>query len=258
MAHYRTPLQAVANPPTTSSTSYSARAEIGTHAAQASRDDLSEVEDDARSTYRDNFGTSNATAYPVSVDENSDQQMAPVSAAAAPPSTNQIVAALQALKPNGSFDRPLLTRDELRSIANVESRWTLQELQYRLGSMAQENFTAGFGSGQLSAFMNPVNINQLLPVYDPRVNPNNEMFTSKNGRLYVMGRVMSSAQGRVVHQGQSACTQCQKVASTGWGRKRYCQCVTVVDAGGNAILGGACSNCAHNDHPEGCSFYTAD
>ena len=85
--------------------------------------------------------------------------------------------------------------------------------------------------------------------------PENSTDTSSMASLN-QKRLEASAQGRTVHQGQGACVQCQKFAGKGWGKKRYCQCVTVVDAAGNSILGGACSNCAHGDHPEVCSFHS--
>ncbi|KAK4501594.1 hypothetical protein PRZ48_007403 [Zasmidium cellare] len=169
---------------------------------------------------------------------------------------NPYVAALEALQPNGRFAQPLLTRDDLKELCNTESTWTLEELQFRLASMVNADFFQNLGAGRLSALTDPADTSQLLPVHDPLINPENKSFAPKKGRNYVITRVMSSAQGRVVHQGQNACKQCQKFASKGWGQKRYCQCVTVSDASGEEVLGGACSNCAHGDHPEICSFYT--
>lgn len=181
-----------------------------------------------------------------------DQPQAPVQQ----PHNQQIVAALEALQPNGSFDRDYLTVDELRTLSNEDSEWSLQELQFRLASMAHRDHTSGFGRGRMNVFMDPVNLQQLLPMYDTMINTSNPNIKPSKGQNYIMGRIVGSAQGRVVHHGPGTCDQCQKVAGNGWGKKRYCQCVTAVDANRNAIFDGACANCAHNDHPERCSFYT--
>lgn len=169
---------------------------------------------------------------------------------------NPTVAALESLQPGGSFPRPLLTVDELKGLSMEQSDWSLSQLQFRLASIAHNDYTSGFGRRGMDLFMDPANLQQLLPVNDPLINARNPSFTAKKGQNYVIGRIMSSAQGRIVHQDQNACANCQKAATQDWGKKRYGQCVTVADANGNAILGGACSNCAHNDHPESCSFYT--
>lgn len=174
------------------------------------------------------------------------------------PKSNPLVAALEALQTSGTFSQPLLSTDQLRKLANEDSEWTLKDLQFLLASIAQAGLTIGFGSGHLNPFLDPANVDKLLPVHEPVIDPENSSFTSSKGQRYVAGRIVSSAQGRVVHSGQNSCQNCQTAASRRWGKKRYCQCVTVSEANSKPILNGACSNCAHNNHPETCSFYSLD